>query len=463
MTKRRAIALFGFLLLAAAGVAAALLLTNRREVTTSSDAAYQLWRDAIENERRFYMKEARVGFAKALELDPDFAAAMLGLARQSNREQALALIHRAERLKARLTERERLHVDLAVASLDKGPEERLKVAREILRRYPDDFRATSVVASDSASKGQTEEAVRVFTKLLEADPNSAEAYNLIGYYYGYRGDYEKAIENLKKYQFMAPDQANPHDSLGEIQAYSGHYDEAIQNLNRALSIKPDFFAPYDHLGVVYEGKGDYARAFENYVKAADVVPLESDRPYYLTRALRVAVIANDLPRASALLPRFEKAPKDEHWEIVKPAVLAAYDLLEGHPQEAERKLVEVKPRADAYLKKMMEKRPDYKPYWSEWNWLMARTKIALGKDAEAIPLLEQMANPPNRWDKFEGRLMVYEGRAQLAALLAKRGDLDRAERLLEENKRWNPSWAPTRPAETTVGELRRARVLASAK
>ncbi|HEX9303883.1 MAG TPA: tetratricopeptide repeat protein [Thermoanaerobaculia bacterium] len=463
MTKRRAVSLFGFLLVAVAGVAAALYLSNRRDVTTSSDEAYRVYREATENERRFYTKEARVGFARALELDPDFAMAMLGLARMSEREQARSLVHRAERLKSRLTDRERRHVDLHLAIYEKGPEERQKIAHEILERYPDDFRATSMVAMYEASKGRTEEAVKVFTKLLEADPNSAEAYNLIGYYYGYRGDYEKAIENLKKYQFMAPDQANPHDSLGEIQAYSGHYDEAIQNLNRALTIKPDFYAPYDHLGVAYEGKGDYARAFENYLKAAEFMPLESERAYFLFRALRVALISNDLPSARTLLPRFEKCPKDDRWEIGKPVVLATYDLLEGMPKEAERKLTEGKPKADQLLKKMMARRPDYKPYFPEWNWMMARTKVALGKEAEAVPLYQQMVNPPNGWEKFEGRLMVYEGRAQLATILAKQGELDRAEKLLEENHKWNPTWAPTRPAEQTVAQLRREKVLASAK
>ncbi|HEY6065266.1 MAG TPA: tetratricopeptide repeat protein [Thermoanaerobaculia bacterium] len=463
MKKRQAIPLFGLLLVAVVGVAAALLLTGQREVTTSSDAAYKLWREALENERRFYMKEARLGYAKALELDPDFAAAMLGLARQSDKEQALSLLHRAERLKSKLTERERLHVDLHLAAMEKGPAEQLKVAHEILRRYPDDFRATTVVAMDEARKGRMEEAVRVFSKLLEADPNSADAYNMIGYHYGYRGDYEKAIENLKKYQFMAPDQANPHDSLGEIQAYSGHYDEAIQNLNRALSIKPDFFAAYDHLGVAYEGKGEYAKAFDSYVKASELMPVEGDKPQYLARALRVACIMGDRERANLLRPRFEQIPKDEHTEIVKPLIDAAYDLVEGRPAEAERKLAELKPRADEHFKKMAKNRPDYKPYWADWNWLMARAKVALGKDADAIALYEQMMNPPNGWQRFEGRLMVFEARAQVAALYAKRGELDRAEKLLEENKRWNPSWAPTRPAETAVAELRRTRVLASAK
>jgi tetratricopeptide (TPR) repeat protein len=461
MTQRRAVSLFGFLLVAVAGVAAALYLSNRREVTTSSDEAYRVYREATENERRFYFKEARVGYARALELDPDFATAMLGLARMSEREQARSLVRRAERLKSRLTDRERRHIDLHLAIYEKGPEERLKIAQQILERYPDDFRATTMVAMYEMSKGRMEEAVKVFTKLLEVDPNSADAYNMIGYHYGYRGDYEKAIENLKKYQFMAPDQANPHDSIGEIQAYSGHYDEAISNLNHALQIKPDFAPAFGHLGIAYEGKGDYAKAFESYLKASEIVP-ESEKAMYLALALRTTLLSGDVAAARSLLPKFEKVPKNEHTEIGKPLVLAAYDLLEGRPAEAEKRLTELKPRADEFLRKMA-KRPDYKPYWSDWNWLMARTKIALGKDSEAIPVLAEMINPPNGWQRFEGRLMVYEARAQLAAILAKQGELDRAEKLLEENHKWNPTWAPTRPAEQTVAQLRREKVLASAK
>lgn len=460
MTKRRAIPLFALLLLAAVGVAAALLLTNRREVTTSSDAAYRLWRGALENERRFYFKEARAGYAKALELDPDFAAAMLGLARQSEKEQALSLLHRAERLKSRLTERERLHVDLGLAAREKGPEERLKIAREILRRYPDDFRATTIVAMEEVQKGRMEEAVRIFTRLLEADPNSADAYNQIGYYYGYRGEYEKAIGNLKKYQFMAPDQANPHDSLGEIQAYSGHYDEAIQNLNRALSVKPDFFASYDHLGVVYEGKGDYARAREHYLKAAELSPLMKEG--YLFKAIRATMEAGDRDAFRSIAQRFEKLPKTEYSDVSAAFLRACEHLIEGRPAESEKMLAELRPKLEALFQKRNQT-PGRKFYEPGWNYLMARALMAQGRESEAVPLLEEMAGPPNGWEGFEGRLRVYEAKAELAALLAKKGELDRAEKLLEENKRWNPTWAPTRPAEMMVAQLRRAQVLASAK
>src|SRR5659263_450314 len=73
MRKHRILWILGIVLLAGAGGAAALFLSNRRDVTTTSGAAYEAYRDAILNENRFYFKEARVGFAKALELDPSFA------------------------------------------------------------------------------------------------------------------------------------------------------------------------------------------------------------------------------------------------------------------------------------------------------------------------------------------------------------------------------------------------------
>jgi hypothetical protein len=61
-----------------------------------------------------------------------------------------------------------------------------------------------------------------------------------------------------------------------------------------------------------------------------------------------------------------------------------------------------------------------------------------------------MINPPNPWGEFESRQWVYMARARLAAILAKGNDLERAERLLAENHKWNASWAPTREWELVV-------------
>src|SRR5262249_38748538 len=67
------------------------------------------------------------------------------------------------------------------------------------------------------------------------------------------------------------------------------------------------------------------------------------------------------------------------------------------------------------------------------------------------------------FDGFVGRRWVYEGRARLAALVARKGDVERAEKLLAENHKWNPSWGPVRAQEETVAAARREKVLSAAK
>ena len=176
----------------------ALYLTNRREVTTTSAAAYEAYQEGVANERRFYMKDAQVDYAKALSLDPNFAMAMLRLAGHSNREQAVSLIDRAARLRGRLNERERLYVDMAQGQMSGNPEARDKAAQTIRERYPEDVDAAMVLAGKEMAKGNADRALQIYSELIAIDPNNAGVYNQIGYYYAWRGDYEKAMENLKK-------------------------------------------------------------------------------------------------------------------------------------------------------------------------------------------------------------------------------------------------------------------------
>jgi tetratricopeptide (TPR) repeat protein len=452
-------------LLLAAGGATALLLANRRPVTTSSSAAYEAYQEATANEARFYFKEARLGFARALELDPNFAMAMLGLSRQStDPEQGLALVRRAAKERGRLTEHERRLVDMALAFREKKNDEGLRLARELREKYPDDLRAATILAHEQLQKGNTDQGIRIFEELLAVDPNNAEAYNQIGYYYGYRGDYEKAVDNLKKYQFIAADSANPFDSLGEVQAYSGHYNEAIENLNRALAIKPDFSPAYEHLGVVYEGTGEYAKAIESYRKAVEVADTDDMKGKYLGEGMRAAFITHDLPAVADFRERFGRLAKDPYTEIRSAFLDAAVALAEGRAAEAEARLNKLRPQMDAKWQGSGEfKLPGEKPYFPDWNYVMAKAKEAQGKTDEATALYEANANPPRPFGNFESRRWIIEARAKVAEIIARKGDLDRAEKLIAENRKWNPSWAPCRSSEAAVAEARRAKVLAASR
>ncbi len=468
MRKRLVFGAAGLLLLIAVGAAAALFFGSRREVTTSSDEAYRVYQAAVEEERRYYFREARDGFAKALELDPQFAEAMLGLARLTEGEKGLALARRAAKERDRLTERERMHVDMQLAAREGKTDEQLKLASAIHDKYPNDIRAAMVLASHEMMSGNSDRALQIYAEVLAVDPNNANVYNLIGYYYAYRGDYDRAIENLRKYQFMAPDQANPYDSLGEIQAYSGHYDEAIENLHQALKLKPDFFNSYLNLGVAYEGKGEYDKAIENYLKGAQEVIDDDLRRQHLRAALRTAWVKGDLALARDLAARYRAVPGDKNPDVTRLMTDALLALLEGRPAEAEKLLGQARPLIEAAYEKNGEGAHDAKakrePFYNPgWNFMMAQALVRQGRSDEAIALCQQLANPPRPWEGFDARRWVYAGRALLAELLARKGDLDAAEKLLAENRKWNPSWAPTRASEQVVAQLRREKVLAASK
>ncbi|HEX4441480.1 MAG TPA: tetratricopeptide repeat protein [Thermoanaerobaculia bacterium] len=462
--KRRALLIVaGVVLLLVAGGAAALLLGARRDVTTSSSAAYEAYKEGVANESRFYFKEARVAYARALELDPNFAMAMLGMARQANDEgQRLAFLRRATREEPRLTDRERLEVEMQLAFSTQTYEKGLQIARDLHAKYPDDVRSASLLAREEIRKGNTDKAIRIFEELLAVDPNNAEAYNQVGYFYGYRGDYEKAMEYLKKYQFIAVDNANPFDSLGEVQAYSGHYNEAIENLTRALTIKPDFVESHGHLAVAYEGLGDWAKAVAQYEKAAAQTDSPDMKRGMLMAAFKVSYCSHDTESARRLAAEVRALPKTKYSELDLAALDAAMFLIDHKPLEAEKRIEAVKPD----LQKIVagEKLPDgWKPHFPGFNMIMAIAKEQQGLTDEALAYWQKNANPPNPFNKFEDRRMIYEARAHVAVALAKKGDLDAAEKLIAENRKWNPSWAPVREYETAVAEMRREKVLAAAK
>jgi len=468
MKRRRwLLVVIGALILAGAGVAAALFVSSHRDVTTSSKAAYEAYKEAVANERRFYKKEARVGYARALELDPHFAMAMLGLSRVSgDDDQRMALIKRAAREESRLTEREQLIVRMELLMTEHKWDELVKVATEVKQKYPDDVRSAMVLAGQQLQRGETDKAIKIFQELLEVDPNNAEAYNQIGYYYGWRGDYEKSVEALERYKFISPDNANPFDSLGEVQAYSGRYNEAIENLNRALTIKPDFVDSYEHLGVAYEGMGEYTKAVDAYLKAASMVDQDDRRRGDHYSAMRAACENGDTVQVTEIQAKLVKiAPSPKYAEIHKAIADAAYEVCAGNPAAAMPRLALI----EAKLKELSDKEPKgemmYEPKSQDSGLLMLKAKALekQGRTDEAFEIWKKVAEPPNSYKAFPERRMIYEARAHMAEVLARRGDLDAAEKLIAENRKWNPSWAPTRSQEMTVAELRREKVLAAGK
>ena len=145
---------------------------------------------------------------------------------------------------------------------------------------------------------------------------------------------------------------------------------------------------------------------------------------------------------------------------------AIRELVENRPVDAERQLNALRPELETRWEanqKAGKYTPGFKPHFPEWNYAMAIALEKQGRTDEALAFWEKNANPPNPFIDFGDRRWIQEARAKVAEIVARKGDLDRAEKLIAENRKWNPSWAPCRASETAVAELRRAKVLAAAK
>jgi tetratricopeptide (TPR) repeat protein len=249
MRKKLAITVTAVLAVAIVAMAA-LRARERPTWTTSSPEARAELDRGIAAEQKFYWSEARKHYTRALELDPDFAAAKLMIFRGSSSKdpkhgEMLAALDSID--VGRLTPREAFLVRYAVDSAhDRRTEADARLAK-YLGEHPKDPYALELAVSKAWDDQRWSDAEAGCKKLLAVDPNWVSAQNKLGYLAMSQAHWADAEDRFRTYRYIAPDQANPHDSLGELLLLRGRYDEAGKELEAALAMKPDFCASYFHL------------------------------------------------------------------------------------------------------------------------------------------------------------------------------------------------------------------------
>jgi tetratricopeptide (TPR) repeat protein len=259
MNRRNRILLAAAAGLVLSGAAVATWWVRRPELTTRSEEARQAFLDAQEDEKRFYWNDARSHVARALQLDPDFAMALLSQAEyergQGKAERAKNLVDLAAKQLDRVTPTEAYRIRIAVAIANGEKKEAIRILDEFRTRYPNDQWALRAAASRAFALGEKEKGRQLYRDLLEIDPDSADAYNQLGYLAAREGKFAEAEESFAKYAFIGGEQANPHDSLGELLLNIGRYDEAEASLRKALELRPDFVSSTINIALVRRKQG----------------------------------------------------------------------------------------------------------------------------------------------------------------------------------------------------------------
>jgi len=172
---------------------------------TSSLKAYDYvlrGREYLSRVTRSETMQARQLFEKAIEIDPRYAAAYVGLGRS--------------------------HLNLFLNGWTEFPDRALQQAHDFAQ------------------------------KALSLDETNASAHALLGVIYRYRMQYDLAIRESERALELNPNDARIHASLGTIMNYLGRPDDAIQKLETALRLDPKMIpAYYMHLGLAYYLKRRY--------------------------------------------------------------------------------------------------------------------------------------------------------------------------------------------------------------
>jgi TolB-like protein/DNA-binding winged helix-turn-helix (wHTH) protein len=210
---------------------------------TSDAQAYQFYASGQFLRRRADeegLRRAIVQFERAIERDPDFALAYVGLAEchsilgvfgilapHDTFPRAISAIERALELAPNLAE--------AHASLG-----HVKV------QYEQDWAGG-------------EAALR---RAIELNPNFAPAQQWLGILLASAGQFEDGLEQLRIAQSLEPSSAIYSALIGMLLTYQRRYDEAVEQLTQTLEMAPYFPPTYAYIAFAYTRRGDFDTALE---------------------------------------------------------------------------------------------------------------------------------------------------------------------------------------------------------
>jgi tetratricopeptide (TPR) repeat protein len=279
-------------------------------VTTASLEAYNFYLRGVQDYDKFYPKDARRSFEKAIALDSTFAMAHLYLGRAcgelgDHRSRRIAY-ERALEFSGRVTRKEKLFIESGCVGVLEGDREKeYRILKQLEAEFPQEK-----LVHYRIGVLEREDAIAELRQAITLDPTYGAAMNQLAYNYSFKGDYEKALEWFKRYASISPGDANPYDSMGDMYFLMGKLDESIANYKEVLEIKPDFGSdikiPYVY--ALMENYGEAMKWIEKYPLGNR--PLRQDFEAQLLRCFLAYWLGGNteaMRRISAASAVFEKA------------------------------------------------------------------------------------------------------------------------------------------------------------
>jgi tetratricopeptide (TPR) repeat protein len=244
------------------------------------------------------LPEARERYARVLELDPDDLEArrtygeILSEAGQLDAAQA-QLSRVVAAAPGDLRARRALALVLAA---QRAGHELTEELSEIVRLDPDDLEARLELGAAYASVGNVNAALEAYEEVLRRRPKNAVALKVAADLYRQKGEPAKAVANYEKLRRMSPDDPRPVFLLATSYYEAGKLDAAERLFTDGARFPGMLGDAYSNLGAIAFKRGDVKQALWFLSRAAQRRPGKAGVRYNYALALTAAARLDDAQR-----------------------------------------------------------------------------------------------------------------------------------------------------------------------
>ncbi|MFH1920469.1 MAG: tetratricopeptide repeat protein [Planctomycetota bacterium] len=162
--------------------------------------------------------------------------------------------------------------------------EATEVADQLMRDFPDNPDAISVMAMVHHRFGDTAGVVKCLERCLQVDPHFTDAYYGMASVALKTGDYEKAAALSRRALEIDSTLLGAAEQLADALMGLGKFEEAVAVLENDAKVLPKTAGMLSRLGAAYHSLEEYEKAKENHQAAIELDPALADAYYGLAKA-----------------------------------------------------------------------------------------------------------------------------------------------------------------------------------
>jgi eukaryotic-like serine/threonine-protein kinase len=277
---------------------------------TKDPDAYQLYlkgRYYLEKRTPETLEKARDYFNQAIEKDPNFALAYLGLGEYYDIVPDYSPVKLTDMVpKTRAAAEKALAIDDSLAG------------------------GHALLADTHSSLWEWSEADREFKRALDLDPNSAHTHHLYWLYLSNLGRHEEALTEIKNAVRLDPLNLKDNDNLGQEYASVGQYDLALEQFKKVIEMDPSFASVHSDMAGMYLDTGKYDLWLQELKATADL----SHEPEYAAIAEAVGKVYSRSGLQPALREWAEQEKELSKRRYEDPALIGYIYARAGNRDEA---------------------------------------------------------------------------------------------------------------------------------